>query len=358
MGVSGAFDGHFGTDGRLRLASDAGTVSVGDTSVTGALELVPTMGNAAPSVAITGTDLDASAFGGLLVILGLTGGGWDLMRSRHHRQRIGRRHGLGRRRDRIRAPRPSRSTPTPWSAGPQRSWTTNRPAPPAAGHRVAVQLTNLRLTPNASPTSATLTTADQITGLISAAPAAWQIALTPDTNHTVSVGTDLADIVVIVDGVTTRRAASQVTELSITASGTGTNTFAFLGAAIPVTYRGGAGIDRILGPAADTTWYVSGAGAGTVGALTFSGVEQLVGAADNQDLFVVGPAGSLALGVDGGARGFDTLRTDGTAGSRGAPGRLHGRTAATPEPSPSVAPRSCSPGWNPSSTPAPPTRSW
>ena len=151
--------------------------------------------------------------------------------------------------------------------------------------------------------------------MISAAPAAWQIALAPNTNHTVSVGTDLADIVVTVDGVTSRRAASQVTELSITASGTGTNTFAFLGAAIPVTYRGGAGIDRILGPAADTTWYVSGAGAGTVGSLTFSGVEQLVGAADNQDLFVVGPAGSLALGVDGGARGFDTLRTDGAPGA-------------------------------------------
>ena len=81
VGVSGAFEGHFGTDGRLRLVSDAGTVSVGDTSVTGGLELVPTMSNATPSVAITGTDLDASAFGGLLVILGLTGGGWDLMRS-------------------------------------------------------------------------------------------------------------------------------------------------------------------------------------------------------------------------------------------------------------------------------------
>ena len=314
VGVSGAFDGHFGTDGRLRLVSDAGTVSVGDTSVTGALELVPTMGNAAPSVAITGTDLDASAFGGLLVILGLTGGGWDLMRSGI----TGSASGAGT--VSVDGVTGSASTTIAFDSdtlvGGAAALLDNQPTSTASrGPPVAIQLTNLRLTPNASPTSATITTADQITGLISAAPAAWQIALAPNTNHTVSVGTDLADIVVIVDGVTSRRTASQVTELSITASGTGTNTFAFLGAAIPVTYRGGAGIDRILGPAADTTWYVSGAGAGTVGALTFSGVEQLVGAADNQDLFVVGPAGSLALGVDGGARGFDTLRTDGAPGA-------------------------------------------
>ena len=40
--------------------------------------------------------------------------------------------------------------------------------------------------------------------------------------------------------------------------------------AIPITFDGGAGDDTVRGPPADSTWTISGAGAGTVGAVTFT----------------------------------------------------------------------------------------
>ena len=315
VGVSGTFDGQFGSNGQLRLASRAGTLSVSDTAMTGSLELVPTADAAGqPLITITGTDLKASVFGGLLVIFGLNRGSWDLTRS----GAAGSASGTGT--VSVDGVAGSANATLVLGTGPlvggAPAFLDNQPAGTASrGPPVSVQLTDFRLAPNATPITATLTTAEQLSGLISAAPAVWQIALTPNVDHTVSVATDLADIVVTVDGAAARRAASQVTELSITAAGNGTNTLAFGGVPIPVSYTGGTGIDRILGPATDTTWYVTGAGAGHVGTLTFAGVEQLVGAADNHDLFVVGAGGSLALGVDGGPGGFDTLRTDGVPGA-------------------------------------------
>ena len=74
---------------------------------------------------------------------------------------------------------------------------------------------------------------------------------------------------------------------------------------------GGAGVDTLHGPAADTVWHVTGAGSGAVGGATFSGFENLVGAAGNRDQFVFGAHGALAGGIDGGPGGFDTLVVDG-----------------------------------------------
>ena len=70
---------------------------------------------------------------------------------------------------------------------------------------------------------------------------------------------------------------------------------------------GGAGDDTVIGPAADSTWIVDGAGAGSLGDTAFEGVENLSGAADNEDTFVFETGGSLSGLVDGGASGFDTL---------------------------------------------------
>src|SRR5262249_29309387 len=75
-----------------------------------------------------------------------------------------------------------------------------------------------------------------------------------------------------------------------------------------ITFLGGTGDgDALLVKGAgDLTWHVTGANAGSAGAVQFSGVENLLGDADNQDTFVIEAGGSVGL-VDGGAGGFDTL---------------------------------------------------
>ncbi|HEY6961294.1 MAG TPA: hypothetical protein VI408_05320, partial [Gaiellaceae bacterium] len=174
-----------------------------------------------------------------------------------------------------------------------------------------------------------------------AAPSAWTVHGT-----SVSVAASGSNVVVTVDGTSTTRAAADLTtlfvggtSLTIDLSGgpLGGLPISFDGGAISVTggagaswtYDGGAGTitgnglavsfthvtslnagsgtDTLHGPAADSTWNVTGSGSGTVGGASFSGFESLVGAANNQDKFVIGPNGSLAGGVDGGPGGFDTL---------------------------------------------------
>ena len=72
----------------------------------------------------------------------------------------------------------------------------------------------------------------------------------------------------------------------------------------------GAGL---TGPATDATWAISGTGAGTLGGLSFSGFTTLTGAPNTKDTFVVN-AGSLPARIDGGAGGFDTLVVNGASG--------------------------------------------
>ena len=68
----------------------------------------------------------------------------------------------------------------------------------------------------------------------------------------------------------------------------------------------------IVGPVSDVTWDVTGPDAGTVAGVDFTSVENLSGASDNKDTFVVAPGGSVSGKVDGGHGGFDTLRLSGT----------------------------------------------
>ncbi|MBM4043508.1 MAG: DUF4347 domain-containing protein [Planctomycetes bacterium] len=79
-----------------------------------------------------------------------------------------------------------------------------------------------------------------------------------------------------------------------------------------LTYDGGEGSDTLVGPGVDSTWNVTGGNAGTLdGNVRFNGVENLAGAADNEDTFVFGPDGGLSGVVDGGAGGFDSVVLDG-----------------------------------------------
>lgn len=70
---------------------------------------------------------------------------------------------------------------------------------------------------------------------------------------------------------------------------------------------GGAGEDTLGGPAEDTTWNLTGDGEGDVAGFAFKGFENLVGAADNEDTFVIGAAGAISGVVDGGDGGFDSM---------------------------------------------------
>jgi hypothetical protein len=100
------------------------------------------------------------------------------------------------------------------------------------------------------------------------------------------------------------------------AMGAGDDTLAYDGAdnAVlgKVVVQGGGGTDAITGPPqARVTWNVTGADAGDVAGLAFSGVENLRGAADNEDTFVVHGAAHVTGVLDGGAGGFDSMVFEG-----------------------------------------------
>ncbi len=111
------------------------------------------------------------------------------------------------------------------------------------------------------------------------------------------------------------KALSDVTELTI--QGTGGNDRLTLDvegdfpAGVSILFDGGAGTDRLAGPAGDTAWRIDGQDAGTVKGLRFVSVERLEGAADNEDTFTVTGEGGLSDGLDGGEGGFDSMIFDG-----------------------------------------------
>ncbi|MFN3348008.1 beta strand repeat-containing protein, partial [Pseudorhodoplanes sp.] len=72
----------------------------------------------------------------------------------------------------------------------------------------------------------------------------------------------------------------------------------------------GSGTDTLHGSVSDTDWQVDGEGAGRIGAHVFDGFENLVGAADNNDVFTFTQTGRLAGLIDGGAGGYDSLVLD------------------------------------------------
>ena len=130
---------------------------------------------------------------------------------------------------------------------------------------------------------------------------------------TISIAADGAELLVTVDGVTTRRPLAAGLTIS---GGEGDDVFAIDGSiSVPVALEGGGGTDVLRGPASDTVWTVGGPGSGSVGAVAFSGFEELLGAAGNEDTFVFEPGGAIAGTIDGGAGGYDTLVLSGNRGS-------------------------------------------
>jgi hypothetical protein len=77
-------------------------------------------------------------------------------------------------------------------------------------------------------------------------------------------------------------------------------------------YFGGDGSNTLFGPGVDSTWTVSGADQGSLGSrIHFASVGNLIGAAGNEDTFVVSAEGRLSGRLDGGPGGFDSLVLEG-----------------------------------------------
>ena len=153
-------------------------------------------------------------------------------------------------------------------------------------------------------------------------PAGWTVVGTVLTVATSDAG---GDLVVRVDPVTGQvQVVDQAGAVHVVPEGV--TTVAVVGgagddrltvdatAALPVTltYDGGAGHDELVGPAhAEVGWDVSGAGSGSVAGVAFTGLEDLTGAADNRDTFVLGPASVVPGRLEGGDRGYDVLVVEG-----------------------------------------------
>ena len=142
-------------------------------------------------------------------------------------------------------------------------------------------------------------------------PAAWNVSLS-DASHTVSIAVTADALVVTVDGVASSRPVAAVTSLTVT-GGAGDDSFDVSAGAlpVPVALNGGAGTDTLHGPAADSTWTISGEGSGSVAGISFAGFENLAGAAGNKDTFVVEPGAGVSGVIDGGPGGFDTVQVSG-----------------------------------------------
>ena len=148
-----------------------------------------------------------------------------------------------------------------------------------------------------------------------AGPSSWLVDLSGPASRAVALAVDGTDLVLSLGTLAVRRPLVELAALVITGS-SGDDTLHLLTApSVPVSFDGGGGTDTVRGPAVDTTWLVTGAGAGTVGAVTFSGVEHLTGAAGNQDTFAFTAGGTLAGLVSGGDGGWDTMRFDDGAAS-------------------------------------------
>ncbi|MCF4969229.1 beta strand repeat-containing protein [Nostoc sp. CMAA1605] len=83
---------------------------------------------------------------------------------------------------------------------------------------------------------------------------------------------------------------------------------ALTGVSGSLMFVGGEGNDTLFGSSADTTWNITGNDSGKMSTVVeYSGVENLTGADNNQDTFVVSSGGRLSGLMHGGNAGYDTL---------------------------------------------------
>ena len=135
-----------------------------------------------------------------------------------------------------------------------------------------------------------------------AAPQVWDVQL-GDTDNLLVLTFALGLIGLSLNGLSQSRSISTVGGLTI--RGGSANDLLEITSLpttlqLPILFDGRGGVDTIRGPPLDVVWSVTGPGSGTVGGIAFAGVEQLEGAAANEDTFVFEAGGSLSGAVDGG----------------------------------------------------------
>ncbi len=148
------------------------------------------------------------------------------------------------------------------------------------------------------------------TGTTVSVPADWLVVAPDGVVHAIEVKVADGNIDLTLDGVISSKSVSSVAKLAITGGNladTLTIDSSVVTSGIQVLFDGRAGVDRIRGPPATLTWTLTAPGTGTVGSVSFTGVEDLEGAVGNEDTFVFEAAGSLTGTVDGGDAGYDTL---------------------------------------------------
>jgi hypothetical protein len=133
-----------------------------------------------------------------------------------------------------------------------------------------------------------------------AADASLQLNLTEADDTVLVRQTGIAaDSGVIVDlsmaGVIQTYGDAGVGVRSISADGLGGNdSFRFRDVSVRTQVRGGKGNDSLLGPDGGTEWNITGPDQGTVGAVSFNGIENLSGEAGHEDAFILGAAGAVS----------------------------------------------------------------
>ena len=138
----------------------------------------------------------------------------------------------------------------------------------------------------------------------------WVVTLAPELDNAVELAASESEAAITVNGFLTNRQLTKFRGIEIK-GGSGSDRLRIDSTARfierPVTFDGGAGHDGVEGPSTDTTWTIDGEDSGSVAGVAFSGVEDLQGAADNEDTFVFEEGGSVSGVVDGGAGGNDRL---------------------------------------------------
>ena len=138
----------------------------------------------------------------------------------------------------------------------------------------------------------------------------WVVTLAPELDNAVELAASESEAAITVNGFLTNRQLGKFRGIEIK-GGSGRDRLRIDSTARfierPVTFDGGAGHDAVEGPSTDTTWTIDGEDAGSVAGVAFSSVEDLQGAADNEDTFVFEEGGSVSGVVDGGAGGNDRL---------------------------------------------------
>lgn len=115
---------------------------------------------------------------------------------------------------------------------------------------------------------------------------------------------------------------SQITGVSIL-GGQGNETVSFdaesFDTAVPFSFSfvGGEGTDSVgFATARNTEWTIGSPDTGVASdgfvTVSFAGVEWALGAADNEDTFIIAQDGTMSGGIDGGDAGFDTLILEGS----------------------------------------------